>query len=119
MKDPTGRRLGDRTPTRMAAKIIDDAGCVTNVSLRDISPSGARIETGYGAVIPRRFVLRLARDGRDCRVELVWRNGVEAGVRFIREDAPVAAPPPRPVAVAPAARVSLADLRKLAMTAKR
>jgi hypothetical protein len=118
MKGSSGRRLGDRTATRMGAQMIDDAGCVTKIAIKDISPTGARIEIEFSARIPKRFILRAVRDRREFQAELVWRNGGEAGIRFVTEDAPLLKPTPAPTP-APVARLSMAELRKLAFSAKR
>ena len=118
MKDPTGRRLGDRVSMRAAAQIVDASGCITEIELKDISPTGAQIETTYAAAIPRRFHLRVPRRNIEQEVEVVWRNGTTAGVRFLLEDETkspgIHAPPP----TAPQKRVSLTDLRKLGAKAR-
>jgi len=116
--ESVGRRLGERAKTNCAGKMLDGDGNVTEVTLKDISNSGARFEAPYGASIPRRFFLRIGAETAERPVELVRRNGAEAAVRFVAPDLPVAEPAPV-IAVAPTTRVSLADLRKLAQTAKR
>ena len=114
INDPTARRLGARTASRMAAEIVNDAGYATGVEIKDISSSGARIEFGWGCDVPPRFVLKIKRGNVERTVETVWRTSRDAGLRFVdhAEPAPipvVAAPPPPP-----AARISIADLRKIA-----
>ena len=110
--DPSARRLGARTASRMSAEIINEAGYATVVEIKDISSSGARIEFGWGCEVPLRFVLKIKRGNVERTVETVWRASREAGLRFVdlaEPAAPVVAPPPPP----PAARISVADLRKI------
>jgi hypothetical protein len=106
-----GRRLGERLASRVVARIIDEGGCVTDARILDISLSGARLETLYGASIPSRFTLRALRDGRDHRVEVIWRRGREVGVRFLTNEPLPKARPSTPVPTQP--RLSISDLRKL------
>jgi hypothetical protein len=102
---------------RTAAQIVDAAGCITEIEVKDISPTGAKIETAYATPIPRRFCLRVPRRNINQEVEVVWRDGTTAGVRFVQpEETPAATP-----AAAPATsqkRVSLTDLRKLGAKAR-
>ena len=114
INDPTARRLGARTSSRLAAEIVNDAGYATGVEVKDISSSGARIEFGWGCEVPQRFVLKIKRGNVERIVETVWRTTRDAGLRFVDHAEPaaipaVAAPPPPP-----AARISVADLRKIA-----
>ena len=112
IKDPSARRLGARTASRLAAEIINDAGYATAVEIKDISSSGARIEFGWGCDVPLRFVLKIKRGNVERQVETVWRTSRDAGLRFVdlaEPAAPVIAAPPPP----PAARISVADLRKI------
>jgi hypothetical protein len=113
-----GRRLGDRVATGTTAQLIDDAGCVTDIRIKDISPSGARIETSYGASVPKVFTLRASRDRKEHRAEVVWRQGIEVGVRFVTEEILATQLPP-PVAIATTRRLSMSELRKLAQSPKR
>jgi len=112
-----GRRLGERIHARAPGKIVDDANCLTDVTVLDLSSSGARIEIPYAASLPRAFRLRVARDGSERLAEPVWRSGTEAGVRFLCDN-DLAAPTPAPLPPPVAPRISLADLRKLAQKAK-
>ena len=93
-----GRRLGERKLTRTRAKITDAADFATDVWLRDISSTGARLEPPRFAELPRRFTLRNAVPGRDVEVELVWRDGVDIGVRFVtaQDEEPRAKPTETP-----------------------
>lgn len=106
------RRLGGRVRMDKPARIIDSSGCVTEIRIKDVSPTGARIEIPYGASLQRTFVVRTRQGGDDQHAEIVWRSGGEAGIRFISEPAP---PPVQPAAqpAAPANRMSVADLRKM------
>ncbi len=117
--DDRGRRLGGRARVQAPARLVDEDGCITNVTVRDISMSGARIETPFGTIFPKTFYLRMGREHGDRRAELVWKTRIEAGVRFLPDDIKIAEAPPPMVEAAPARRVPMADLRKLAMSAKR
>lgn len=112
----TGRRLGNRRETSVAGRVVDKNDCLTDVTVRDLSATGARIEAPFGASLPKTFLFRVPREGLETRAELVWRNGCEAGVRFLSDaDAPSLAPA---TMIAPAARPKVADLRKLVRTVR-
>ena len=118
MKDPTGRRLGDRVALRAGAQIVDAAGCITEIEVKDISPTGAKIETSYATPIPRRFCLRVPRRNLEREVEVVWRDGTTAGVRFLSPEEIAATAAPVAAQSQPQKRVSLTDLRKLGAKAR-
>ena len=103
---------------RANAQIVDAAGCITEIELKDISPTGAKIETAYATPIPRRFHLRVPRRNLEQEVEVVWRDGTTAGVRFLAPDEIKAAEAPVAAPATPQKRVSLADLRKLGAKAR-
>ncbi len=119
MNTETGRRLGERAVKDSNGRVIDAGGYVTEVKVRDISATGARIEVAIADVIPRRFYFYASRHAPEQPAELVWRKGRQIGVRFVNwNEIPAAAPAPVPVAIAiaPANKIPLADLRKLALT---
>ena len=118
MKQGSGaRRLGERVYTRKTGQIIDESGCVTEVSVLDVSLTGARIETSFGAVLPARFQLRIGRDGVGVEAELVWRDKTEAGIRFVTESVETAKP--QAVTTPVVRRMSVAELRGLARASTR
>jgi two-component system, OmpR family, response regulator len=51
--------------------------------VRDISPTGARLQLAGGEVLPPVFELSLPLRSRHHQAEIVWRRGKECGVRFI------------------------------------
>ena len=109
------RRLGDRRPVRTRARIIDNAGFATDVVVRDISMSGVRLEVPAYADIPKRFLLRGAVTGKgDLPTELVWRNGVDLGARFLSADELTPSAPKPSAPAEPTKRLSVAELRDLA-----
>jgi hypothetical protein len=117
MSNDSTRRLGQRTATRSRARIIDDAGCVTDVIVKDVSPTGVRIEVPAFASLQKQFTIRFTQGGRDALVEVVWRKGSEAGLRYVTELN--SAPKPKPVVAPAIKKVSLAELRGLAKSARR
>ena len=116
---PTARRLGSRTALNKQGKIVDANGHLTDVIIRDVSSTGARLETAFGAVIPERFDLRFGRDGGEKSVEVVWRDKTGVGVRYVNvaesEDWIV----PKVALPAPEKRLSVMQLRNLAGPGRR
>ncbi|HEX2510554.1 MAG TPA: response regulator [Microvirga sp.] len=51
--------------------------------VRDISPIGARLQLAGGEMLPPVFELSLPLRSRRHQAEIVWRRGMECGVRFI------------------------------------
>jgi len=103
---------------RASAQIVDAAGYITEIELKDLSSTGARIETAYATPIPRRFCLRVPRRNLEQQVEVVWRDGTTAGVRFLSPDEIKPAAAPVAAMSQPQTRVSLTDLRKLGAKAR-
>ncbi|MFO1135700.1 MAG: PilZ domain-containing protein [Rhodoblastus sp.] len=79
--DTNGRRLGVRTPTQTRARVYDSGGRSVEVSIRDLSPNGARLMVAAETAIPRQFVIRFGE--YEARGEVVWRKGADMGIRFI------------------------------------
>lgn len=79
--DRNGRRLGVRTPTQTRARVYDSGGRSVEVSIRDLSPNGARLMVAAETAIPRQFVIRFGE--YEARGEVVWRKGADMGIRFI------------------------------------
>lgn len=114
MKRARERRLGDRVLMSRAAKLVEDGGRVSEIKILDLSPTGARIMAPQSLDIPHYFTLRIPRDGSESRVERVWRNGIEVGLRFVNDASAEAPSRPEAAAVPPpaaGARLSLAALR--------
>ena len=107
------RRLPDRKPVHRPAQIIDADNYVTECRVIDISSTGAKIRImHHDGVFPQRFRLSMAQGREMHEVELVWRDGNDAGVRFIAADEKIAA---SPAAAAPpvAKPLSIMELRRL------
>ncbi len=91
------KRKSSRRPLSMEVAILEpDGKLVCECALADVSHDGARLRLtpkpgDPSPQISPKFVLSLSRRGnifRNC--ELVWRNGDELGLRFVRPR------PPRP-----------------------
>jgi hypothetical protein len=50
--------------------------------IRDISPTGARLELSGAATIPDRFTLLVPQTGKTFEATIKWRRGDEVGVAF-------------------------------------
>ncbi|GLS43224.1 PilZ domain-containing protein [Methylobacterium brachythecii] len=94
---PRGRvYLGGRIVHR---RIYSDTSCL----LRDLSSGGARLRVSGAVPLPERFDLVVDRHETTQLVELVWRRGDEAGVRFAQpngEERTEAAPSAARIAMA-------------------
>ena len=67
--------------------------------IRDISPTGARLELSASVTLPDRFDLFLPHRDETCKVQIQWRRGNQLGVAFEQvERAPAAPPQPQDVA---------------------
>lgn len=79
-----GRRLGQRTPTQTRARVYDSGGRSVEVTIKDLSPNGARLFVAAEASVPRLFVIRFGE--YEARGEVVWRKGPDMGIRFVAPD---------------------------------
>jgi PilZ domain len=67
--------------------------------IRDISPTGARLELSGSVTLPDRFDLFLPHRDETCKVHTHWRRGNQLGVAFDQvESAPAAPAQPQDVA---------------------
>lgn len=69
----------------MKATVINRNGLRTEVVVVDLSPSGAKLELPFAAQIDREHRLFFERQIPEKHCELVWRDGYNAGVRFLRD----------------------------------
>jgi hypothetical protein len=77
-------RSGERRRALKSGKIIfNDGQSVMNCVVKNLSESGARLESDSFAGCPRQFTLRLA-DGPSYACEVKWMRVNAAGVRFDR-----------------------------------
>lgn len=104
-------RREERKETNWIAKIRLFDGREIATSVKDISPSGARLAVPEGMDLPERFMFRVI--GRDfvCAVKVAWRRGSHVGVQIERigklEPKPVKAPEPAPAPVETHANVMM------------
>jgi hypothetical protein len=86
IQDQAELRRKRRQPLRYLADIvIDQRGSTCSCSILDISDSGARLSIDEEVELPDRFILLLNKSGDARRVcHLVWREGKNLGVRFVR-----------------------------------
>ena len=58
-----------------------------NCTLWDVSESGARIILTKDIELPKHFNLLLSLTGASCRYcEVIWREGLSVGVKFLKKD---------------------------------
>ncbi|MGU3362121.1 PilZ domain-containing protein [Methylobacterium sp. M6A4_1b] len=81
------RRSEPRARTLLAGKIALHGGGVIDCTLRNRSPSGARLQVASVVGIPDRFTLLLEPQGARHPVRVAWRKLGEIGVRFVDETA--------------------------------
>ena len=61
--------------------------------IRDISPSGARLELSASVALPDRFDLYLPHRDETGKVQIQWRRDNQLGIAFEQVETPPAAPP--------------------------
>lgn len=52
-------------------------------AIRDISPEGARVDTGYFVKVPRNLLLLAGSSGHLFECEVRWQQGREIDLRFV------------------------------------
>ncbi len=70
---------------------FNDRHCTLSCTVRDLSPTGARLRCEGSIAIPDTFDLIIELDGLQARCEVMWRKGRELGVKFLeppRQGAP-------------------------------
>ena len=77
------RRLGVRENVHLRATVTNRSGSRTEVVVVNMSASGARLELPFAAEIDPKHLLVFEDDVPERHCELVWRDGYEAGVRFL------------------------------------
>jgi hypothetical protein len=106
------RRLGERVHIQLDGQLILSNGRAVDITILDLSSSGARFQTPANARLPTEFVtLRLPPDNREARAIFVRYFAKTASVRFM-DDAAFQNALARP-ARAPSPRLSLTELRLL------
>src|SRR5438477_8422744 len=77
------RRPTPRQRVLLTGLIVYGHGAFTcDCKLRNVSAGGARIGLAYGAALPSRFHLINVRDGVAHESRVVWKKGLEMGVKF-------------------------------------
>ncbi len=61
--------------------------------IRDISPTGARLELSASVTLPDRFDLYLPHRDETSKVQIQWRRGSQLGIAFEQVERAPAAPP--------------------------
>jgi PilZ domain len=79
------RRSAERVATSLLA-LIDFGDSSSTCLVTDMSNGGARLRVSPSKPLPARFQLRLSRAGTTHFVDLRWRSGEEAGVKFRAAD---------------------------------
>jgi hypothetical protein len=87
----------DRTQPRLRAIlgariIFANGNSSMDCLIRDISPSGARLELGGSVTVPDRFDLFVPQKQKTFRATIKWRRLNEVGVVFETEDQGLTAP---------------------------
>ena len=85
-----GRRAAARRRTLKQGKVVLSKWVVIDCVIRDLSDTGARLEFAGVTELPNAFQLVLTASNEVVPVEVAWRRGLAAGVRFTgpRSEAP-------------------------------
>lgn len=79
------RRQSHRGRTHLGGRIVFNGRASTvDCLVRNLSPDGARITLGDVAVIPGDFEIDIHGRAETKRARVVWRNGTQAGIEFVR-----------------------------------
>lgn len=82
--DYRSRRADARHRCLLACRIVFGSdGLTANAVLRDRSELGARLRLSSPLPLPRHFQVVFAKDGECFEADLIWRRGVELGVRLL------------------------------------
>lgn len=73
-------RKAPRSGTRQKGTAVVNGATAIDCTIRDLSATGARLMFNHPTILPRAFRLQFAE--HDQRVTLMWRRGLQAGVRF-------------------------------------
>lgn len=76
-------RPAARVRTILNGRIIFNRGAASlDCVVRNLSASGAKLETTSTVIVPEKFDLLIARKNETRRARIVWRNEREIGVAF-------------------------------------
>jgi hypothetical protein len=80
------RRGGNREKRLLAAKLVYAHGdMITDCSVRNISPTGARVEVSQEITLPEFFTVVRLKDRLINEARMVWRRGGEMGIAWTGE----------------------------------
>lgn len=86
--DSPSQPRAERVRSLLRAQAVYNNGNATvDCVVRNLSDTGARIETPNQTALPAEFDLHIPHKARTYRARIVWRKAAEAGVRFV-ENAP-------------------------------
>jgi hypothetical protein len=80
------RRKEQRWPAFMGGRIVHTHGdWATSCIVRNLSPSGARIDLTRAMLVPEEFSLRIPWQKIELRMRTRWRNDHQVGVETVAE----------------------------------
>jgi hypothetical protein len=86
MSDFADKRGSRRARSLLKGQVIfNNRHSILDCTIRDISETGARIAFAHPLDIPEEFELNIPKKGSTARASVVWSNGPEHGIIFIRE----------------------------------
>jgi hypothetical protein len=81
-------RTDSRSRTLLGAQIVFNNRCSTiDCTVRDLSPTGAKVLVSPHVAIPDEFDLNIPQSQRKHRARIMWRDADSCGVRFIKRTA--------------------------------
>lgn len=88
------KRSAPRLRSFLKGRVLFNGGQTSlDCLIRDISPTGARLELSASITLPDRFDLYLPHREATCRAHIQWRRGSQLGVAFDTVESAPAAPP--------------------------
>lgn len=85
----TERRKEPRWPTYLGARIVHSRrDWATNCVVRNLSPTGARLDLMQDTLVPEEFSLRIPWQKIELRVRTRWRRDWQVGVEATAETLP-------------------------------
>lgn len=81
-------RRSDRIRTFLRARIVfNNQNSTIDCTVKNISPTGAKIDICNALTVPETFDLIIPQKGRTYRARISWRDADSMGVRFIQDEA--------------------------------
>ncbi len=81
-------RRGERVRSFLRARIIfNNKNSSIDCTIKNISPTGAKIEVCNAFAIPAEFDLQIPAKNRTVRAKMMWRDAEALGVEFQDQDA--------------------------------